>query len=99
MDGSSRPAGACSASLRALHPFGRRSRGPTTLSAASTSRGCITGGTLAAEPSRHHSSGEVRVGIVMGSDSDLPIMLEAVKVLDALEIGSEVIVASAHRTP
>src|SRR5256712_10968176 len=26
-------------------------------------------------------------------------MLEAVKVLDALEVGSEVIVASAHRTP
>ncbi|HSE93810.1 MAG TPA: 5-(carboxyamino)imidazole ribonucleotide mutase [Methylomirabilota bacterium] len=26
-------------------------------------------------------------------------MLEAVKVLDALEIGSEVVVASAHRTP
>ena len=41
----------------------------------------------------------VRVGIVLGSDSDLEVMLEAVKVLDALQIGSEVIVASAHRTP
>jgi phosphoribosylaminoimidazole carboxylase PurE protein len=41
----------------------------------------------------------VRVGIVIGSDSDLDVMLEAVKVLDALEIGSEVVVASAHRTP
>jgi 5-(carboxyamino)imidazole ribonucleotide mutase len=41
----------------------------------------------------------VRVGIVLGSDSDLDVMLEAVKVLDALEIGSEVVVASAHRTP
>jgi phosphoribosylaminoimidazole carboxylase PurE protein len=41
----------------------------------------------------------VRVGIVLGSDSDLEVMLEAVKVLDALEIGCEVIVASAHRTP
>jgi 5-(carboxyamino)imidazole ribonucleotide mutase len=41
----------------------------------------------------------VRVGIVLGSDSDLEVMLEAVKVLDALEIGSEVVVASAHRTP
>ncbi|HEU5319606.1 MAG TPA: 5-(carboxyamino)imidazole ribonucleotide mutase [Methylomirabilota bacterium] len=41
----------------------------------------------------------VRVGIVLGSDSDLEVMLEAVKVLDALEVGSEVIVASAHRTP
>jgi 5-(carboxyamino)imidazole ribonucleotide mutase len=41
----------------------------------------------------------VRVGIVLGSDSDLEVMLEAVKVLDALEIGCEVVVASAHRTP
>jgi len=41
----------------------------------------------------------VRVGIVLGSDSDLEVMLEAVKVLDALGIGSEVVVASAHRTP
>jgi 5-(carboxyamino)imidazole ribonucleotide mutase len=41
----------------------------------------------------------VRVGIVLGSDSDLDVMLEAVKVLDALGVGSEVVVASAHRTP
>jgi len=41
----------------------------------------------------------VRVGIVLGSDSDLEVMLETVKVLDALGIGSEVVVASAHRTP
>jgi 5-(carboxyamino)imidazole ribonucleotide mutase len=40
----------------------------------------------------------VRVGIVLGSDSDLEVMLEAVRVLDALQIGSEVVVASAHRT-
>jgi len=36
---------------------------------------------------------------VLGSDSDLEVMLEAVKVLEALQIGSEVVVASAHRTP
>jgi 5-(carboxyamino)imidazole ribonucleotide mutase len=41
----------------------------------------------------------VRVGIVLGSDSDLEIMMEAVKVLDAVGIGCEVVVASAHRTP
>lgn len=41
----------------------------------------------------------LRVGIVLGSDSDLEVMLEAVKVLDELGIGSEVVVASAHRTP
>src|SRR3989442_7394314 len=44
-------------------------------------------------------TGPVRVGIVLGSDSDLEVMLEAVKVLDALAVGSEVVVASAHRTP
>jgi 5-(carboxyamino)imidazole ribonucleotide mutase len=41
----------------------------------------------------------VQVGIVLGSDSDLDTMLETVKILDALEIGHEVVVASAHRTP
>ncbi|HXG15050.1 MAG TPA: 5-(carboxyamino)imidazole ribonucleotide mutase [Calidithermus sp.] len=41
----------------------------------------------------------VRVGIVLGSDSDLEVMLEAVKVLETLGVGHEVVVASAHRTP
>jgi 5-(carboxyamino)imidazole ribonucleotide mutase len=41
----------------------------------------------------------IRVGIVLGSDSDLEVMLEAVKVLEALGLGHEVVVASAHRTP
>lgn len=41
----------------------------------------------------------IRVGIVLGSDSDLDVMLDAVKTLDALEIGCEVVVTSAHRTP
>ena len=41
----------------------------------------------------------VVVGIVIGSDSDLDTMLQAGEVLDTLGIGSEVVVASAHRTP
>ena len=41
----------------------------------------------------------VRVGIVLGSDSDLETMMETVKVLEKLDIGHEVVVASAHRTP
>ncbi|MBI4611044.1 MAG: 5-(carboxyamino)imidazole ribonucleotide mutase [Candidatus Rokubacteria bacterium] len=40
-----------------------------------------------------------RVGIVMGSDSDLEVLREAVKLLDQLQIPHEVVVASAHRTP
>jgi 5-(carboxyamino)imidazole ribonucleotide mutase len=39
------------------------------------------------------------VGIVMGSDSDLPIMQEAAKILKAFDVGFEIVVASAHRTP
>lgn len=39
------------------------------------------------------------VGILMGSDSDLPIMQEAAKVLTEFGIGYEVHALSAHRTP
>lgn len=39
------------------------------------------------------------VGIIMGSDSDLPVMQEASQVLNNLNIPHEVTVVSAHRTP
>src|SRR6056300_1583058 len=39
------------------------------------------------------------VGIIMGSQSDLPIMKEAVEILEALKIEVEVDIVSAHRTP
>jgi len=39
------------------------------------------------------------VGIIMGSDSDLPTMQEAVKVLKQFEIPYELGVYSAHRSP
>jgi len=39
------------------------------------------------------------VAILMGSDSDLPVMAEAVRILRKLGIAHEVHVASAHRTP
>ena len=39
------------------------------------------------------------VSVVMGSDSDLPIMTEATKVLEEFGIGHELILTSAHRTP
>lgn len=42
---------------------------------------------------------KVLVGIVMGSDSDLPVMKDAVNVLDELGIASEVVISSAHRVP
>ena len=39
------------------------------------------------------------VGIVMGSDSDLPVMQEALEVLTSFGIPAEITVASAHRSP
>lgn len=39
------------------------------------------------------------VAILMGSDSDLPVMAETVRVLRKLGIAHEVHVSSAHRTP
>src|SRR3970040_1573782 len=44
-------------------------------------------------------TGRPRVGIVMGSDSDLEVLRETIKVLDDLEIPHGVVVAPAHRTP
>ena len=40
-----------------------------------------------------------KVGLIMGSDSDFPIVEKAVNVLKELGIGYEVHVYSAHRTP
>ncbi|GAB6143435.1 phosphoribosylamine--glycine ligase [Desulfocicer niacini] len=40
-----------------------------------------------------------RVGVIMGSDSDLPVMEQALKMLKKFDIPYEVTVASAHRTP
>src|SRR5437764_2036322 len=39
------------------------------------------------------------VGIIMGSDSDLPVMLESVKILKQFEVSYEIGVYSAHRSP
>jgi 5-(carboxyamino)imidazole ribonucleotide mutase len=44
-------------------------------------------------------SQNVLVSVVMGSDSDLPIMTETTKVLEEFGIGYELILTSAHRTP
>ena len=39
------------------------------------------------------------IGIIMGSDSDLPIMQAAADLLDELEVAYEMTIVSAHRTP
>ncbi|KAL0328008.1 UNVERIFIED_CONTAM: Phosphoribosylaminoimidazole carboxylase, chloroplastic [Sesamum calycinum] len=40
-----------------------------------------------------------RVGIIMGSDSDLPVMKDAAKILREFNVPAEVRIVSAHRTP
>jgi len=40
-----------------------------------------------------------RIGIIMGSDSDLPVMQAAADVLDELKVPYEMTIVSAHRTP
>ena len=43
--------------------------------------------------------GKIQVGILMGSDSDLPVMEEAAEILRKFEIPFFLTIASAHRTP
>ena len=45
------------------------------------------------------SEKNIEVGIIMGSDSDLPIMEDAVNIFKEFGIGYEVKILSAHRTP
>ena len=39
------------------------------------------------------------IGIIMGSDSDLPVMSKACEILDEFKISYECTIVSAHRTP
>jgi len=40
-----------------------------------------------------------KIGIIMGSDSDLGVMSQAAEILDIFEISYEITIVSAHRTP
>jgi 5-(carboxyamino)imidazole ribonucleotide mutase len=41
----------------------------------------------------------IQVGVIMGSDSDMPVMKEAITILKGFDIQIEVDIVSAHRTP
>ena len=41
----------------------------------------------------------MKVGIIMGSDSDLPVMAQAAEFFDEIGISYEITIVSAHRTP
>jgi phosphoribosylaminoimidazole carboxylase PurE protein len=49
--------------------------------------------------SRARTQGAVLVGVLMGSDSDWPVMEQAVKALESFGVASEARVLSAHRSP
>lgn len=42
---------------------------------------------------------KLKVAIIMGSETDLPVMKEAAKPLEAMKIPHEIKIVSAHRTP
>jgi len=39
------------------------------------------------------------IGIIMGSESDLPVMKQAAEILDEFKVSYEIKITSAHRTP
>ena len=67
--------------------------------------GCFYRKDIGAKAARHTKKtttvvpGKPKVGIVMGSDSDLPVMQAAADFLHSMGIPYEVTVSSAHRTP
>lgn len=44
-------------------------------------------------------SSKIKVSIIMGSKSDLPVMQKATAILDSFKINYEIEIISAHRTP
>ena len=48
---------------------------------------------------RRQSENGPQVGIIMGSDSDLPVMREAAAILTEFGVAHEMTIVSAHRTP
>ncbi|KAI0250602.1 Phosphoribosylaminoimidazole carboxylase [Lactifluus subvellereus] len=53
----------------------------------------------APEPGSGHPHKQPLIGIIMGSDSDLPVMLPAARILDRFSVPYELTIVSAHRTP
>jgi 5-(carboxyamino)imidazole ribonucleotide mutase len=54
---------------------------------------------MAKSKSARQKSTDARIGIIMGSDSDLPVMQAAADILKEFKIPFELTVVSAHRTP
>ncbi|KZT00085.1 Phosphoribosylaminoimidazole carboxylase [Laetiporus sulphureus 93-53] len=50
-------------------------------------------------PDKGHSHRRPLIGVIMGSDSDLPVMLATAHILDHFSVAYELTIVSAHRTP
>jgi len=61
--------------------------------------GCLQTGSEPTEMGGMGKNRESLVSVVIGSDSDLPVMDEAVRMLEAFEVRHELFLTSAHRTP
>ena len=97
-DGWSRREDGSSASWARVRMSPPRGTAPTRTSSASTSRGC--GRVRYRHPPRWSPTmSAARVGIVMGSESDLPMMRKCGETLDEYGIAWEIGVMSAHRAP
>lgn len=55
--------------------------------------------TLAERAPEVDQTSSADVGIIMGSDSDLPVMMRAAEILQSFDVSYELTVVSAHRTP
>lgn len=64
-----------------------------------SSSSATTTATTTISPSTGFSHPQPLVGIIMGSDSDLPTLLPAARILDTFHIPYELTICSAHRTP
>src|SRR5262245_41634934 len=102
---SSPPADACPPLPDAARRSPKPSRTRTTPSRGSRSKECSIVGTSGrrrcscGRRTAKSDMSEIRVLILMGSDSDAPVMQGAVDVLGELGIPCEMTVASAHRSP
>ncbi len=90
----------------ALHWYGkresrpRRKMGHVTVTGSDLASVLVKARTLIEIPDISiESGGSVQVGIIMGSDSDLPTMRQAAEILRELGIKYEMSIVSAHRTP
>src|SRR6056297_1317324 len=60
---------------------------------------CVSSALVKNEIHTERSEYMPEIGIILGSDSDLPKIKECFRILDDFSVSYEVIVASAHRTP